>query len=113
MLILSFIIFFGSIVAMGWMVFRLFPKLAQITVVHHKHFSFLGIENVHILEYRAPAEILRKNFFIFLEKMLRRIRSFILKMDTVNSRALEFIQHKRQTIQSSESVESHDAETKK
>lgn len=107
MLILSFIIFVGSIVAMSWMVFRLFPELSQVTIVHHKHFSFLGIENVHILEYKKPAEVLRKNFFIFLEKTLRRMRSFILKMDNINSRALEFIQQKHHALQSSEAIHSH------
>ena len=97
MLLFSLIIFIASIVGMGILIIRAFPRLIHVAVVQHKKFSLFGIENIHILEYKAPSEVLRKKILIFFEKILRRTRGLILKIDTILSNAIEVVQQKNQT----------------
>lgn len=78
------------------MIYRAFPRLAEVVVVQHKQFALFGIENVHMLEYKEPTEIARKKLFISLEKFLRRIRGWILKLDIVLSKLIEIVQQKNQ-----------------
>ena len=93
------------------MVLRAYPRIATITVIHHRRFSFLGIENVHILEYKSPAEIFKKRFFVSLEKFFRRVRAFLLKLDTATTRGIEWTQVKRESappvISMQENIEHH------
>ena len=100
MLLLSFILFIGSFAFLIWMVVRVFPELSHVTVIRHKQFSFLGIEDVHIIEYKLHKHVLKKDFFIFLEKMLRRFRSIVLKLDNLLSSGIEDVQQKAQSIDS-------------
>ncbi len=98
----SLIIFIASITGIVILIIRAFPRLIYVTVVQHKKFSLFGIENIHILEYRAPSEVLRKKIFISLEKILRRMRGLVLRLDTILSRAIEAVQQKNQASTLSE-----------
>ena len=102
MLIISFIIFLFSILGIFWMVYRMFPELAHVSIVQHKKFSFFGIEEIHILQYKHPSEVLKKNIYVFFEKTLRRIRFVILKLDNILSKNIEKVQQKNQALDVSE-----------
>lgn len=80
------------------MIIRIFPELSQVTVAHHRKFSFLGIEDVHILEYKAPADLAKKKAFLFLEKGLRRVRALVLKLDNFLTQHIESVQQKNQAL---------------
>lgn len=95
MLIATFTIFLLGLCGMLWMIARAFPRIATIAVVQHRRFSFLGIENVHILEYKSPKEVFKRRFFVSLEKFFRRLHTFLLKFDNTVSRGIEWTQQKR------------------
>ena len=108
-LLLSFIAFLASFVGMAMMIYRAFPRLVDITVVEHRKFALFGIENVHILEYKEPTAVFRKKLFISLEKILRRVRGWVLKLDTALSRSIEFVQQKIQAAILPRTDENHES----
>ena len=95
MLIFTFILFLFGTSGLVCMILRAFPRIATIAVAQHKRFSFLGVENVHILEYKYPSDIFKNRFFLLIEKNFRRIRAFLLKFDNAISHGIEWAQHHR------------------